>query len=147
MNPAEAYADSSFLLSLLVEDANTAAARRWLLKHPTALVFNPFHRLEVRNGLRLRVWRGEITAAQRASALRQVDEDLEEGILIAHPLPWTEVLRRAEQLSADHAETCGVRSSDVLHVAAALRGGWTSFLTFDKRQRTLARSTRLAVSP
>ena len=72
MTPATAYADSSFLMSLTVEDANTAEAKRFMSRNPAALPFTPLHRLEVRNGLRLRVWRGEIDAPRLATALRQI---------------------------------------------------------------------------
>ncbi len=51
----EDYGDSSFLLSLYCSDSNSEAARRLVVRLAVPLVFNPFHRLEVRNGLRLRV--------------------------------------------------------------------------------------------
>jgi len=144
---ASAYADSSFLMSLTVEDANTEEAKRFMARHPTVLPFNPLHRLEVRNGLRLRVWRGEIDAPRRAAALRQIEEDLADGILVHRTMPWTDALRRAEQLSVDHAERIGSRSADTLHVAAAMLGEAGRFLSFDKRQRALAKAAGLTVGP
>ena len=89
-----AYADSSFLVSLIVDDANSAAARRFMLKHQEALPFNPLHRLEVRNGIRLRVQRKELAVAGRNLALRQIADDLTEGLFVHLPMPWTEALRR-----------------------------------------------------
>lgn len=147
MSPAAAYADSSFLMSLNVEDANTEAAQRFMSRHPSVLPFNPLHRLEVRNGLRLRVWRGEIDTHRRAAAFRQIEEDLEEGIMIHQAMPWTDALRRAEQLSADHAERLGNRAADTLHVAAAMLAEARRFLSFDKRQRDLAKAAGLDVKP
>jgi len=147
MTPAAEYADSSFLMSLNVEDANTEEAKRFMSGNPSALHFNPLHRLEVRNGLRLRVWRGEIDAPRRAAALRQVEEDLADGVLVHVSVPWTEALRKAEQLSAAHAEQIGSRTADTLHVAAATLAGTRRFLSFDKRQRELAKSAGLDVKP
>lgn len=141
------YADSSFLVSLTIEDGNTDEARRFMIRHAEALPFNPLHRLEVRNGIRLRVCRGEIDAAQRAVALRQLEEDLEEGLLFHQAMPWTDALRTAERLSAAHAEEIGGRAADTLHVAAALLGGAQRFLSFDRTQRKLARAAGFTVKP
>ena len=147
MTPPASYADSSFLMSLNVEDANTEEAKRFMSRTPSALSFNPLHRLEVRNGLRLRVWRGEIDAARRTAALRQIEDDLADGILFHAPVPWTDVFRKAEQLSAAHAEQIGSRSADTLHVAAAMLAGTRCFLSFDRRQRDLAKVAGLVVKP
>ena len=144
---APAYADSSFLVSLVIEDGKTPEAKRFMLRHPEALPFNPLHRLEVRNGIRLRVLRGEIDTARREAAFRQIEEDLADGLLVHHALPWTDALRQAEQLSADHAERIGSRSADTLHVAAALLAGAKRFLSFDKRLRELAKAAGLEVKP
>jgi len=43
------YADSSFLVSCYVTDANTASAKGYLLRTGVPLVFTALHALEVRN--------------------------------------------------------------------------------------------------
>jgi predicted nucleic acid-binding protein len=147
MPMAAYYADSSFLISLLVEDGNTAEATQFMARNSAVLVFNPLHRLEVRNGLRLRVHRGEIDAPRCAAALRQIEDDLADAILVHVLLPWTDALRKAEQLSAAHAERIGSRAADTLHVAAAMLAKARRFLSFDNRQRDLARAVGLQVKP
>ncbi|MEI6071497.1 MAG: type II toxin-antitoxin system VapC family toxin [Verrucomicrobiae bacterium] len=141
------YADSSFLVSLYCDDANGEEARRFMARHPVTLAFNPFHRLEVFNGLRLRVHRGSMSQQERAEALIRIDENLANGLLVHTSLPWTDALRQAEHLSAVHAEQIGSRSADTLHVAAALLAGTRRFLSFDKRQRQLAKAAGLDVKP
>lgn len=141
------YADSSFLISLLVEDGNTDEAKRFMARHTRILQFNALHRLEVRNGLRLRVWRGEIDAQRRSAALRLIENDLADGLLLHVPLAWTDALRQAEKLSAAHAEELGCRAADTLHVAAALLAESELFLSFDKKQRALAKAAGLHVKP
>jgi len=147
MTLAQDYADSSFLMSLLIEDGNTDEAKQFMARNPAVLAFNPLHRLEVRNGLRLRVHRGEIDKPARAAALRRIDEAIEGGNLAHCPIPWTDALRKAEQLSASYAERIGSRAVDTLHVGAALVAGARRFLTFDKRQRDLAKAAGLDVKP
>ncbi len=147
MTPEGIYADSSFLMSLLVEDGNSDTAKRFIARHPAVLAFNPLHRLEVRNGLRLRVHRGEIDKPARAAAIRRIDEAMEAGKLAAVALPWTDALRQAELLSEAHAERIGSRSSDTLHVAAAMLANARRFLSFDTRQRKLASAAGLQVMP
>lgn len=147
MTPVRDYADSSFLMSLLAEDGNTDSAERFITRNPASLAFNPLHRLEVRNGLRLRVHRGDIDTTRRSMALRYLDEALKEGKLVHVPLPWTDALRKAEHLSEDHAEKIGNRAADTLHVAAAMLAGARRFLSFDKRQRELAKEAGLEVKP
>lgn len=147
MNAPTSYADSSFLVSLHTGDANSEAARRFMARHPEELPFNPLHRLEVRNGVRLMAFRGDLTGEERREALRQIEEDLADGFLVHVPLPWTAALRKAEQLSAAYAERIGSRSADTLHVAAAMLSGVRSFLSFDKRQRELAEAAGLKVLP
>lgn len=147
MSAAEDYADSSFLISLLIEDTNSEAAKRYMALEPAPLHYNPLHRLEVRNGLRVRVHRGDIDKPARLAALRQIEDDLADGIFVHVPLPWTDALRKAEQLSEDHAEEIGSRAADTLHVAAAKLAKARRFLSFDKRQCELARAAGLTVKP
>ena len=141
------YADSSFLVSLTVEDGNTDSARKFMVKHQQALPFNPLHRLEVRNGIRLRVHRKELDSARRVAALRLIDDDLTDGLLVHQAMPWTDAMRQAEALSLSHTETTGTRAADTLHVAAALITGAKHFLSFDKKQRALASAAGLDVKP
>ena len=110
-----------------------------------ALPFTWLHRLELRNALRLRVFRREITAAQRDASLNMVLADLAAGILGEASPTLADVVLEAERLSALHSEKLGTRSLDILHVAAALVLGCASFLTFDQRQAALARAAGLKV--
>jgi predicted nucleic acid-binding protein len=144
---ADAYADSSFLVSLHRADSFHQAANAFLGKAAFTLAFTPLHRIEVRNALRNATAAGDMTKADCATAFRQIDEDLRDGLLVHEQVHWTEAFRRADQLSETHAGTEGQRTIDLLHVALALECGARTFLSFDKRQRKLAKSTGLAVKP
>ena len=143
----ETYADSSFLVSLCGEDTNSVAAKRYMACHTLTLPFNPLHRLEVRNALRLAVRRREFDPADRQAALVELEADVREGLLVHEAIPWTDALRRAEALSHRHTETLGTRAADILHVAIALESGARRFLSFDAIQRQLAGAEGLDVQP
>ena len=142
-----AYADSSFLVRIYAPHIDSDKALAWMQRAREPLPFTPFHRLELRNGLRLRVFRGEITVEQRQQAFQDIEADLADQILIHTPIPWTDAFRAAEQLGAAHSESLGVRSSDLLHVGLALTFGAKEFLTFDTRQATLAEAAGMKVKP
>jgi hypothetical protein len=72
-----------------------------------------------------------------------VEEDFAAGRYIHADVLWRSALRRANDLSREYTPEIGCRSLDVLHVACALELGLPSFLTFDLRQRRLARSVSL----
>ena len=141
------YADSSFLVSLYRADDNEEAAHAYMAANSPTLGFSPFNRIELRNALRNAESFGEMTTQDLRAAFRKIDEDLREGILIHAPVNWTDVFRRADELSETHAAVDGQRTIDLLHVAIALKFGAKTFLSFDKRQRRLAKAAGLKVKP
>ena len=142
----KAYADSSFIVALYLQQQSSAKAIGLIERYGQALPFSPWHRLEVRNAIRLAVFQKLIDAAQAKTQLKQLDTDLKEETLLTHtPTDWTDVLREAEKLGAAHNEIIGCRSTDLFHVAAATEAGCDTFLTLDERQAAMARAAGLAV--
>ena len=144
---ADAYADSSFLVSLHRADSFHYAANAFLGKNAFTLAFTPLHRVEVRNALRNATAAGDMTKGECATAFRQIEEDLRDGLLVHAQVHWTDAFRRADRLSEKHAVTEGQRTIDLLHVAVALEYGAQMFLSFDNRQRKLAKAAGLAIKP
>ena len=132
------YADTGFLCSLYAPDAHTARAIVRMRRQALPLPFTWLHQLELRNALRLRVFRREITGTQRDASLNAVLADLAAGVLTVAAIDHAALMTEAERLSALHSERLGTRSLDILPVAAALVLGQARFLTFDRRQRALA---------
>jgi predicted nucleic acid-binding protein len=141
---APVYADTSFLVSLYVQDAHSpraaVAAPRLL-----PLLFTPLIEHELRNAIRRCVYRRQITAAQRQQALDDLEHDREAGVLHGVPLDWTQVFEHAEALGRLHTERHGDRGMDILHVASALALRAKRFATFDDHQRELAKLAGLQV--
>ncbi len=141
------YADTSFLARIYAPHTDSVKALALMQRLRQPLPFTPLHRHELRNAIRLRVFRGEITPRQRSEAFREIESDLADDILVHTGIPWTEAFREAESLAAVHTEQLGVRSIDLLHVGLALGLGATELLTFDSRQADLAKAAGLRVRP
>ncbi len=142
-----AYADTSFLVRAYTPHADSLKALTWLENAREPLPFTPLHRHELRNAIRLRVFRGEITAEQCKLAFLEIESDLADNILVHIPIPWTDTFRESENLGATRTEKLGLRSFDLLHVGLALTLKATEFLTYDIRQASLAKAARLKVRP
>jgi predicted nucleic acid-binding protein len=141
------YADSSFLVSCYVPDTNTAMAKAWLSHSGTRLFFTALHALEVRNALKLGVFRGLFSAADAAATWADLEKDLHSGRLIRTAVNWPVAFRIAARLSEQHSAVTGTRSLDILHIAAAKTLRAAELLSFDTRQRKLAATIGLSTSP
>lgn len=144
---ATTYADSSFIVSLVCKDTRTDEATAFMERAATPLFFTPLHRIETRNAIRNAAAREVITQQDQRAAFRQIEDDLRDGLLVHSAVNWTDTFRRADELSEKHASTEGQRTIDLLHIAIALECGAKTFLSFDVRQRKLAKAVGLKVKP
>jgi predicted nucleic acid-binding protein len=141
------YADTSFLFSLVVSDQNTPAAAVYVRAHRRPLLITPLQRCELGNAIRLAVFRKHADQAAANAALAQIENLFAAGKFLYTPLAWTEVVAEADRLGALHTAALGVRTLDLVHVAAAVSLGAKDFLTFDPRQRAFAKAAGLRVAP
>ena len=141
----KAYADTSFLVRIYLTQSDSQKALAYMRDFRDPLPFTPLHRHELRNAIRLAVFRKEIETERCKSAFADIESDLEEGILAHVPIPWTNAFREAEQFGSSHTEKMGVRAVDLLHVGLAKAIGANEFLTFDVRQAELAKACGLKV--
>jgi predicted nucleic acid-binding protein len=142
-----AYADTSFLVSLYGQDANSGPAQEIAASIHAPLAFTPLLRHEARNAVRLAVFRKEITAEECQNLIAAIEADIKTGALLETPVAWAEVYAEAEALSAAHTRALGIRASDVLHVASAAALGVREFYTLDVRQKALAVKAGMKVRP
>jgi predicted nucleic acid-binding protein len=127
------YADSSFLVSCYLPDANTSRAKRYLHSVRAPLVLNTLQALEVGNAFELGVFRGLFSATDVASARANMAQDLRSGRLVKTAVNWPLVFRVASALSKRHSASARTRSMDILHVAAAKALRASEFISFDSR--------------
>lgn len=138
------YADTSFLVSLYVLDANSGPASGQMKRVQLPMLLSSLCELELLNAIRLRQFRREITASNAAAASTLFTKDVEAGIfkVVALSAATFDVAKR---LARQHTPQFGTRTLDVLHVASALVLKAHTFLTFDRSQANLAKALHLAV--
>jgi predicted nucleic acid-binding protein len=130
------YLDTSFVISLYTKDSNSVAAARALQATRRPLIMSSLTELETTNALGLRVFRKEISKFEAAQSLRAFDEDLPRGGFLRNAIPES-AFQRSRELSLQTTAQMGVRTADLLHVAAAIELGASGLFTFDLQQRKL----------
>jgi len=141
------YADSSFLVSCYLLDANTSTAKAYLSATGAPLPFTALHVLEVRNAFELGVFRGFLSTSDAKAAWANLETDLRSARLVRTTVKWPAAFRRAATLSEQHAAATGTRSLDILHVATAKSVRALEFVSFDSRRRAMALAAGLLVAP
>lgn len=123
------YVDTSALVKLVVDEAETAALRAWIAAESTDLVAADLVRTELLRAVR----RG---AADRMSAARLV---LDSVVLVS--------VSTATFEAAGHLDPAIMRTLDALHLAAALELGddLAGMLTYDDRLAQAAATHGIAV--
>jgi len=141
------YADSSFLVSCYVTDANTVRANSFLSQIDPVLLFTDLQNLEVRNALNLHVFRRILSDSDARKVWKNLRHDVLRGRLILREVDWSAAFKSAGRLSERNTPSIGTRSLDILHVAVAKQLRVKQFLSFDVRQRALATAAGLTVQP
>lgn len=143
------YADTSFLCAVYRVQDNSEAA--WAYRHQmtgplcvsTLLVF------EFRQGIRLQVWlnaqdkKKGYTHREADQMLTDWESDIAAGHVVIVLTDADAVLRMAEHLSDTHTALTGNRTLDILHIATAKHLSAKNFLSFDARQKKLAKAAGL----
>ncbi|TAN23002.1 MAG: PIN domain-containing protein [Acidobacteria bacterium] len=140
-----AYWDTSALVPLYAPEIYSAAATKALVRCRGGILLTPLNELELVNAIQLRIFRQEIAAVEAAAARAAIARDRDSGLYICAPLSDATYTTAAE-LALAHTHRHGVRSLDLLHVAAAIELKAEMFLSFDKRQRALASAAGLSVA-
>ncbi len=141
-----ACTDTSFLFSLYVDDAHSAAARRSMVKMAAPLMLTPFNEFEFAQALRLALHRKLVSVEVVAVAEASFERDRSDGFFLNSTIAPAAALKRARSLAVKHTATAGCRSMDLLHLAAALEGKATHLLSFDAPQKKLAQREGLGTN-
>jgi predicted nucleic acid-binding protein len=133
-----AFADSSFLVSLYLRDANSNLATARMSEIASPLMLSSLGELELTNALQLYVFRKQMDESNLRGALAALRADIESRTLVVQPI-HDAMYVEAHRLSMHWSAKLGTRSLDILQVAAAIVLEADSFHTFDDRQKKLAK--------
>jgi predicted nucleic acid-binding protein len=138
------YVDSSALVPVYVPESFSAAARD-AVQDARQVPYTALHRLEVPNAFELMVARKLITADERRSVLRQLQDDIDAQRLMPLALDLERLFADAGELSRKYSARFFARSLDLLHVASAHLADCRKFVSADDRQLRVAKAIGLTV--
>ena len=142
-----AYFDSAIIVKLYVQETTSPDAIRLVGAYVAPYALTQWQALEVKNAIRLKAFRAEITAAEMNRSITVFEQDIATGRWQRPAYTAATVEQKADELSAGHSAILGCRTLDIIQVAAALVLGAKEFVTFDARQGALAKQAGLKVKP
>jgi predicted nucleic acid-binding protein len=139
------YADTSWWLAYKCRrDTHHAAALSLFDREPEAQVlWTPWQRVEVFNTFRQAERAGLVEAGESRQLIRLLEQEVRLGYWSHLEFDWTDAIRAACELSAEHSLKLLVRGMDLFHVAIAIEAAADAFLSFDDDQNTVAAAAGL----
>jgi predicted nucleic acid-binding protein len=144
-----AYSDTSFLCAIYRKQDNTLEALAWRQSMTEPIFVTELLEFEFLQSIRLQVWlhdqdkRKGYSQSEAEQMIADWETDLATGIVEIVACDTSAVMRQAASLSRNHTAKGGHRTLDVLHVATAVHLGAKEFLSFDSRQKKLAKTAGL----
>ena len=138
----KAYLDSSFLVSMYALDVNSPKTAAELARFHGTLMLSSLGEVELVNALELRIFRKQVTRRETDLAHAAFVQDVQNGILRVFDLAPAALIE-TKRLILKTTALVGCRTADIVHVAAATVMQADRMLTFDLRQKELARRIKL----
>jgi hypothetical protein len=140
------YLDTSALLKLYVREEGSEAVQSAVAGQARPIPVWDALEMEFTNALWQKVFWKEIKAADARRQLGLFEERRKRGLYFTPELSRSRLLERFRTLAERTPET-GCRTMDVVHVAAALELDAELLVSFDERQRRLAKLSGLRCQP
>lgn len=138
------YLDTSALLKLYIREDGSEAVQARIAAQDLPLPVWEIQEAELLNALRLKAFWNEITPEQAEAQIELFHDRRRRGYYHFPEIHRGDLMKTFRQLSAE-TPRLGCRTMDIFHVACAVEIAATEFLSFDKRQRDLARFAGLSV--
>jgi len=141
------YADTSWWLGYKCRrDTQHPAALSLFDRDPDAeVLWTPWQRVEVFNSFCQAERAGLLAKGQSRQIIRLLEQEVRIGYWPHVEFDWTDAVRTAGELRAEHSLRLVVRSMDLFQVAIAIEVGAEALVSFDAEQIALAKATGLAV--
>ena len=143
------YPDTSFLCAVYRVQDNSEAGWAYRDAMTEPIRVSTLLEFEFRQAIRLQVWlhsqdkKKGYTQAEADQMLADWESDIAAGHVEIISTDAEAVLRMAEHLSEKHTTLTGNRTLDILHIATAKHLSVKNFLSFDGRQKKLAKAAGL----
>ena len=130
------YADTSWWLAYKCRaDSHHARAISLFDREPEAqVIWTPWQRVEVFNTFRQAERAGLVARGESRQLIRLLEQEVRLGYWTHVGFDWTDAVRTACELGAEHALKMTVRAMDLFHVAIAVEVAADAFLSFDDEQ-------------
>jgi len=140
------YADTSWWLGYKCRrDTRHRPAVSLFDRDPDAeVLWTPWQRVEVFNGFCQAERAGLLAKGESRRVIRLLEQEVRIGYWPHVEFDWTDAVRTAGELRAEHSLSLVVRSMDLFHVAIAIEVGAEALLSFDEDQIALAEAAGLA---
>lgn len=141
------YADTSWWLGYKCRRDNQHQAALDLFERaPEAeVLWTPWQRVEVFNGFCQAERAGLLRRGESRQIIRLLEQEVRIGYWPHVEFDWTDAVRTAGELRAEHSLKMVVRAMDLFHIAIAIEVGADALLSFDTDQIALARTAGLTV--
>jgi predicted nucleic acid-binding protein len=141
------YADTSWWLGLKCRrDTHYFAALRLFDREPEVeVLWTPWQRVEVFNGFSQAERTRILNKGESRQIIRLLEQEIRMGYWPHMEFDWTDAVRTAGELRAEHSLDLAIRSMDLFHFAIAIEVGADALLSFDKDQILLANAAGLPV--
>jgi len=138
------YLDTSALLKLYIVEQGSEWVQGLLESQSEPLPVWEIQEMELYNALKLKVFRNELETSEAERQISLFSERKSRGLYYVPRINRAELMMHFKKLSNTTPET-GCRTMDILHVACALQLKPAQFLSFDARQKALAKQQQLTV--
>jgi predicted nucleic acid-binding protein len=138
------YLDTSALLKLYLNEQGSEQTQRLVAGQRHPLPVWEIQQMEFVNAMRLKVFWKDISPGDADRQIELFKDRRRRGLYYPPEIDRLELAEAFERLSRETVHT-GARTLDALHVACALVLGAQEFVTFDVRQKLVARKAGLDV--
>ncbi len=140
------YADTSWWLAYKCrrDTHHLAALSVFDREANPEVLWTPWQRVEVFNGFCQTERAGLLGRGESRQMIRLLEQEIRIGYWPHVEFDWTDAVRMAGELRAEHSLRMVVHSMDLFHVAIAIEVGAEALLSFDAAQIALAEAAGLA---
>ena len=141
------YADTSWWLGYKCrrDTQHAAALGLFDLQTEVDVLWTPWQRVEVFNSFCQAERAGLLAKGEARQIIRLLEQEVRLGYWPHVEFDWTEAVRTAGELRAEHSLKMLIRAMDLFHVAIAIEVAAEALLSFDADQIALAKAAGLEV--